>query len=113
MNRAGMIRGRAARCRFGAGVTAGLVAGFTSFVSHAGGPPAAVYLLSRKLDKTAFQATTVIVVLADECREIHALCVFGDIHGANRCHGWLLAPSRFWGVVGRDGASVARGVFFV
>lgn len=38
----------------------GLMAGFTSFISHAGGPPAAVYLLSRQLDKTTFQATTVI-----------------------------------------------------
>lgn len=38
----------------------GGVAGFTSFVSHAGGPPAAMYLLGRGLDKTTYQATTVI-----------------------------------------------------
>ncbi|WP_371168206.1 sulfite exporter TauE/SafE family protein [Aliiroseovarius sp. 2305UL8-7] len=38
----------------------GLIAGFTSFISHAGGPPAAVFLLSRRLDKTTFQGTTVI-----------------------------------------------------
>jgi len=44
-----------------AGGLAGAVAGFTSFVSHAGGPPAAVWLLSRGLDKTTFQATTVIL----------------------------------------------------
>lgn len=44
-----------------AGLLAGLVAGFTSFVSHAGGPPAAVYLLSQRLTKTEFQATTVLV----------------------------------------------------
>jgi uncharacterized membrane protein YfcA len=44
-----------------AGAFAGLVAGFTSFVSHAGGPPAAVYLLSKRLGKTEFQATTVLV----------------------------------------------------
>ena len=43
-----------------AGKFAGAVAGFTSFVSHAGGPPAAIFLLSRKLSKTSFQATTVI-----------------------------------------------------
>ena len=40
---------------------AGVLAGFASFVSHAGGPPVAVYLLSRKLGKTPFQATTVLV----------------------------------------------------
>ena len=43
------------------GGLAGAVAGFTSFVSHAGGPPAAVYLLSLGIDKTRFQATTVLV----------------------------------------------------
>ncbi|SLN26655.1 Sulfite exporter TauE/SafE [Roseovarius gaetbuli] len=46
------------------GALAGMVAGFTSFVSHAGGPPAAVYLLSRGLDKTRYQATTVLVFWA-------------------------------------------------
>lgn len=44
-----------------AGLVAGAVTGFTSFVSHAGGPPAAVYLLSRGLSKTAYQATSVLV----------------------------------------------------
>lgn len=48
---------------WGGGV-AGAVAGFTSFISHAGGPPAAVYLLSRGLGKTPFQATTVITFWA-------------------------------------------------
>ncbi|SMX31140.1 sulfite exporter TauE/SafE family protein [Actibacterium lipolyticum] len=47
-----------------AGVFAGTVAGFTSFVSHAGGPPVAVYLLAEGLGKTAFQATTVMVFWA-------------------------------------------------
>ncbi len=44
-----------------AGGLAGLVAGFASFVSHAGGPPAAVYLLSRRLGKTEYQASTVLL----------------------------------------------------
>ncbi|MCV3272196.1 sulfite exporter TauE/SafE family protein [Roseobacter sinensis] len=44
-----------------AGLLAGVTAGFTSFVSHAGGPPAAVYLLSKALSKTQYQATTVLV----------------------------------------------------
>jgi len=43
---------------------AGMVSGFTSFVSHAGGPPSAVFLLSQGLSKTAFQATTVVVFWA-------------------------------------------------
>jgi len=43
------------------GLITGVIAGFTSFVSHAGGPPAAVFLLSRGLEKTQYQATTVLV----------------------------------------------------
>jgi len=39
----------------------GTVAGFTSFISHAGRPPAAVYLLARGHSKTVYQATTAIV----------------------------------------------------
>ncbi len=43
------------------GLFAGISAGFTSFVSNAGGPPAAVYLLLKGVTKTEFQATNVIV----------------------------------------------------
>lgn len=43
------------------GGIAGFAAGFTSFVSHAGGPPAAIYMLSRGLTKTEYQASSVIV----------------------------------------------------
>ncbi|MEO9684688.1 MAG: sulfite exporter TauE/SafE family protein [Tateyamaria sp.] len=46
------------------GVVTGCVAGFTSFVSHAGGPPAAVYLLSLKFSKTQYQANTVLIFTA-------------------------------------------------
>ena len=42
---------------FGTGTTAG----FTSFVSHAGGPPVAVFLLGQGLSKTQYQATTVFI----------------------------------------------------
>lgn len=46
------------------GMTMGVTAGFTSFVSHAGGPPAAVYLLGRGLSKTQYQASTVLIFWA-------------------------------------------------
>ena len=46
------------------GISLGCFAGFTSFISHAGGPPAAIYLLSKKPTKTEYQATTVIVFWA-------------------------------------------------
>ncbi|MEO1549220.1 MAG: sulfite exporter TauE/SafE family protein [Pseudomonadota bacterium] len=42
----------------------GAMTGFTSFVSHAGGPPSAVYLLRVGLDKLTYQSTTVMVFWA-------------------------------------------------
>lgn len=46
------------------GLGVGAVAGFTSFVSHAGGPPVAMYLLAKGVSKTGYQATTVLVFWA-------------------------------------------------
>ena len=62
--RSGWIKPRAQKLPAGAGVGAGAVAGFTSFVSHAGGPVAAVYMLGRGLGKLQYQATTVLVFWA-------------------------------------------------
>ena len=44
--------------RFGA--LGGAIAGFTSFIAHAGGPPVNMYLLRRSLNRTEFVATTVL-----------------------------------------------------
>ena len=41
------------------GTLGGSVAGFTSFVAHAGGPPISMYLLRRPLDRTDFAATAI------------------------------------------------------
>mgnify|MGYP005990293285 CR=1 FL=1 len=60
----GWLRFGARHMSDGAGVVAGLAVGFTSFVSHAGGPPAAVFLLSRNLGKTGYQATSVLIFWA-------------------------------------------------
>lgn len=60
----GLIRPARREITARGGMVAGAVAGFTSFISHAGGPPAAIYLLSKPLSKTTYQATTVIVFWA-------------------------------------------------
>lgn len=44
-----------------AGLVFGTLAGFTTFISHAGGPPVAMFLLTRGLSKTTYQATTVLL----------------------------------------------------
>lgn len=43
------------------GIACGVAVGFTSYIAHAGGPPAAMYLLGRDLGKTQYQASTVLV----------------------------------------------------
>lgn len=59
--RAGLIRAAKSILPDWVGLMAGVVTGFTSFVSHAGGPPAAVYMLSQRLNKTEYQASSVLV----------------------------------------------------
>ena len=57
-------RGEAAEARpalRGPGTFWGAVAGFTSFVSHAGAPPYQVYVLPLRLEKTVFAGTTTIL----------------------------------------------------
>jgi uncharacterized membrane protein YfcA len=42
----------------------GTLAGFTSFITHAGSPPVMVYLVPQKLDKDAFIATSLVFFFA-------------------------------------------------
>lgn len=42
-------------------LVSGAATGFTTFVAHAGGPPVAMYLLARGLDKTKLVGTTIII----------------------------------------------------
>ena len=43
------------------GLALGSVTGLSSFISHAGGPPASMYLLGVGLDRTTYQASMVLV----------------------------------------------------
>ncbi len=60
-HRRGLIRGVKGGMSLPWGGFFGVLSGFTSFVSHAGGPPAAVFMLSRGMRKTEYHATTVLV----------------------------------------------------
>lgn len=55
------LAARAPRFPGWSGYAWGVVAGVGSFITHAGGPPVATYLLGRGHDKTTYQATTVAV----------------------------------------------------
>ncbi len=74
------------------GLLAGVVMGFTSFVSHAGGPAAAVYLLGRGLDKSGYQSTTVLVFWAVNLLKAFFYAVMGLFTFATLAFDVVLAP---------------------
>ncbi|XDA97783.1 sulfite exporter TauE/SafE family protein [Sulfitobacter sp. LCG007] len=80
------------------GYAAGTAAGFTSYVSHAGGPPAAVYLLSRKMGKTKYQATTVLIFWAINLTKFLPYAWLGLFDRQTMIADLLLAPFAFAGV---------------
>lgn len=81
-----------------AGVLSGIVAGFTSFVSHAGGPPSAVYLLSQKLTKTEYQATTVVLFWVINAAKVIPYAYLGMFSMQTSIANMALAPVAFLGV---------------
>ncbi|WP_293576526.1 sulfite exporter TauE/SafE family protein [Phaeobacter sp.] len=96
----GWVRQRLVRPRQTApvvGIIAGLVAGFTSFVSHAGGPPAAVYLLGRQMSKTEYQASTVLVFWVLNAAKFIPYAAFGLVTPATLAFDVLLAPFALFG----------------
>lgn len=74
------------------GVLFGAFAGLTSFISHAGGPPVAVYLLSHRPDKTTFQATTVLVFWAINLMKAVPYAALGIFTRETLFAGLLLLP---------------------
>lgn len=70
----------------------GAAAGFTSFVSHAGGPPAAVYLLSQKIDKLSYQATTVVLFSAINAIKFFCYIAIGMFSARTLVASATLAP---------------------
>lgn len=74
------------------GLIAGLAAGFTSFVSHAGGPAVAVYLLSKRLGKTPYQATSVVVFGLLNLAKFVPYATLGIFSKETMLFGLVLAP---------------------
>ncbi len=94
----GLLRIKAQKMGIRAGGIAGVFAGFTSFVSHAGGPPVAIYLLSRQLDKTRFQATTVLVFWLINIMKFIPYAVIGVFNRDTWLADLYLAPVALLGV---------------
>ena len=96
--RLGWLRPRTAQFDARKGVIAGAVAGFTSFISHAGGPPVAVFLLAQPLRKTVYQATTVIVFWAINLLKVLPFAYLGFFTAETLTASLALAPAAFLGV---------------
>ena len=75
-----------------AGIISAGVAGFTSFVAHAGGPPLSMYLLRRSLDKTQFVATTVVFFAVVNYTKLLPYAWLGQLSTDNLTASLLLAP---------------------
>lgn len=76
------------------GVAASSIAGFTSFVAHAGGPPVNMYLLKRSLDKTTFVATTVFFFAAVNFLKLIPYGLLGQLDMGNlKVSATLIVPA--------------------
>ena len=68
------------------------LAGFTSFSVHGGGPPLHIYLLSQRLDKSTFQATTVVFFFGVNWLKLAPYAWLGQLDGSNLTTSLVLAP---------------------
>lgn len=76
----------------------GLMAGFTSFVAHAGGPPLNAYLLPLRLAKPEFLATAVVFFAVVNVVKLIPYSLLGQITQENIIVSLLLAPLAWLGV---------------
>ena len=68
------------------------VAGFTSFVAHAGGPPMSVYLLPQRLDRALFVGTTVVFFTAVNYAKLLPYWWLGQLEAGNLMTSLVLMP---------------------
>jgi len=69
------------------------VAGFTSFISHAGGPPIMQYLMPQNMDKMRLVGTTVIFFTAVNFAKLGPYAQLGLVDLSNLAISLLLAPA--------------------
>jgi uncharacterized membrane protein YfcA len=70
----------------------GTVAGFTSFVSHAGSPPLNMYLLPQRLDKSVFAGTNVMYFAFVNLTKVPSFYVLGQLSPGNLLTALVLSP---------------------
>ncbi len=96
--RSGSFKARSGKSPLWLGYPMGALAGLTSFIAHAGGPPAAVFMLSRQMTKTGFQATSVLVFSAINLLKFVPFVALGMITPDMTIAWLVLAPLAFFGI---------------
>ncbi|MGX1096105.1 sulfite exporter TauE/SafE family protein [Amorphus sp. MBR-141] len=81
-----------ARHSFAKGSVWGLVAGFTSFISHAGGPPYQMYTIPLQLEKRIFAGTGVIFFFTLNTVKLVPYFLLGQFSAANLSTSAALLP---------------------
>lgn len=75
----------------------GTIAGFTSFVSHSGGPPYQMYVLPQKLDKMAYAGTATIIFAIINLLKVPPYWFLGQLNFDSLKTGMVLAPVAIFG----------------
>jgi hypothetical protein len=75
-----------------AGTFWGALAGFTSTLAHAGGPPFAIYMLPQQLDKTLLVGTSAVFFLIVNYVKLVPYYLLGQLNAGNLAAALLFAP---------------------
>jgi uncharacterized protein len=75
----------------------GSIAGFTSFVSHAGGPPYQMYVLPQRLEKMVYAGTSTIVFAIINLLKVPPYWLLGQINVGSLKICAILAPVALFG----------------
>lgn len=74
------------------GVVAGSIAGFTSFIAHAGGPPFQAYAIPQDLNKREFAGTSVMFFFVVNMVKVIPYAMLGQFDSANLKTSLILVP---------------------
>lgn len=81
------------------GLLSGLVAGFTSFVAHAGGPPYQAYAIPQQLEKRIYAGTAVMFFFVVNFVKVVPYAMLGQFDQSNLTTSLILIPIAPFGVL--------------
>lgn len=76
----------------GIGVVAGITAGFTSFIAHAGGPPFQAYVIPQDLEKRVYAGTAVVFFAIINFIKLLPYAMLGQFDKTNLTTSFILIP---------------------